>query len=96
MTIPQTEMDGTSPILHNKDASRPSVFTPDALLREARRQKGIAFKAIPRVCILDPDGDIVRRLRKDGRSTSFHGWPCYHTELDVFELAGIAGLPLAS
>jgi uridine phosphorylase len=43
---------------------------------------------VPAVCILDPDGDIVRRLRKEGRSKPFEGWPCYHTQLDVFELAG--------
>jgi uridine phosphorylase len=43
---------------------------------------------VPAVCILDPDGDIVRRLRKEGRSKPFEGWPCYHTQLDSFELAG--------
>ena len=31
---------------------------------------------------------MVRRLRKEGRSKSFDGWPCYHTQLDAFELAG--------
>ena len=43
---------------------------------------------VPALCILDPDGDIVRRLRKDGRSKPFEGWPCYHTQLDAFELGG--------
>jgi uridine phosphorylase len=43
---------------------------------------------VPAACILDPDGDIVRRLRKDGRSKPFEGWPCYHTQLDAFELGG--------
>ena len=43
---------------------------------------------MPPLCILDPDGDMVRRLRKDGRAKRFDGWPCYHTELDTFELAG--------
>jgi hypothetical protein len=32
---------GTPPILANKLASASSVFTPAALLREARRQKGL-------------------------------------------------------
>src|SRR3984893_1120644 len=76
------------PILHNKRPSAPSVFRPSALLREARRQKGLPGVDVPAVCILDPDGDIVRRLRKEGRSKPFEGWPCYHTQLDVFELAG--------
>lgn len=75
-------------ILDNKDAKARSVFQPEALLREARRQKGVSISDVPPVCILDPDGDIVRRLRKEGRVKTFGNWPCYHTELDTFELAG--------
>jgi len=76
------------PLLDNKNPSSPSVFQPAALLREARRQKGLPRVDVPAVCILDPDGDIVRRLRSDGRAKRFDGWPCYHTELDAFELGG--------
>src|SRR5258708_5750903 len=76
------------PILHNKRPSAPSVFRPSAILREARRQKGLPGVDVPAVCILDPDGDLVRRLRKEGRSKHFEGWPCYHTQLDVFDLSG--------
>lgn len=76
------------PILHNKEASAPSVFRPAALLREARRQKGVADVNVPPVCILDPDGDIVRRLRQDGLAQPFNAWPCYHTKLDTFMLDG--------
>src|SRR5215813_4262919 len=76
------------PILSNKDTSAPSVFRPEALLREARRQKGLSAVEVPSVCILDPDGDIVRRLRQEGRAQPFPGWPCYHTQLDAFTLGG--------
>jgi uridine phosphorylase len=76
------------PILDNKDTSAPSVFVPAALIREARRQKNIKEVDVPSVCLLDPDGDLVRHLRRTGRSKPFAGWPCYHTELDVFSLAG--------
>jgi len=76
------------PLLDNKNASSPSVFRPAALLRETRRQKGLPAIDVPAVCILDPDGDIVRRLRKEGRSKPIEGWPCYHTQLDAFELVG--------
>jgi uridine phosphorylase len=75
-------------IREDKDTSAPSVFLPAALLREARRQKGLAAVNVPPVCILDPDGDIVRRLQQSGRSKPFEGWPCYHTRLDAFTLAG--------
>jgi uridine phosphorylase len=76
------------PLLDNKHWDSPSVFAPSALLREARRQKGIAATAAPAVCILDPDGDLVRRLRRSGAARPFRDWPCYHTELDVFTLGG--------
>ena len=76
------------PILHNKNERAPSVFTPDALLREARRQKGLTQANVPRICVLDPDGDLLRRLRRTGEAQLFDGWPCYHTELYAFPLAG--------
>ena len=75
-------------ILDAKDVAAPSVFLPSALLREARRQKSLAAADVPEVCILDPDGDIVRRLRQSGQAKCFDAWPCYHTRLDTFPLAG--------
>jgi uridine phosphorylase len=77
-------------ILDNKVPASPSVFEPAALLREARRQKSLPAIDVPPICILDPDGDIVRRLRQEGRAQPFTGWPCYHTQLDTFDLAGEA------
>src|SRR6266851_3829832 len=83
------------PILEKKNPSAPSLFVPSALLREARRQKGLPARNIPAVCILDPDGDLVRRLRRAGTAQTFEGWPCYHTQLDTFalgaEIVGIVG-----
>ncbi len=83
------------PILRNKHPLSPSVFAPSALLREARRQKGLPATKVPSVCILDPDGDIVRHLRKSGQAHPFEAWPCYHTQLDSFTLGahrvGIVG-----
>jgi uridine phosphorylase len=76
------------PILANKEPTAASVFVPDALLREARRQKKLPTVDVPQLCILDPDGDIVRHLRDTGRSQPFEAWPCYHTRLDTFVLAG--------
>ena len=76
------------PILENKDSSAPSVFLPLAMLRESRRQKGMPVADVPPVCILDPDGDIVRHLKISGRATRFDAWPCYHTDLYTFSLGG--------
>jgi uridine phosphorylase len=81
--------DATPPILADKHYQSPSAFTPDSLLREARRQKGAAVDTVPEVCLLDPDGDIVRQLKADGRARRHDGWVCYHTDLFVFEERGL-------
>ena len=78
----------TPPILREKYFDAPSVFTPEALLREARRQKGAEPNPVPNLCILDPDGDIVRALRSTGRARRNRDWVCYHTEMDLFDLNG--------
>lgn len=75
-------------ILEPKNTAARSVFLPVALLREARRQKGLPAVDVPPICIFDPDGDIVRRLRAAGQAHPFEAWPCYHTTLDTFTLAG--------
>lgn len=77
-----------APILANKSPTSPSVFSPSALLREARRQKQLASADVPPVCILDPDGDILRRLKNAGDAKRLETWPCYHTDLYTFSLAG--------
>lgn len=78
------------PILVHKHFGAASAFTPESLLREARRQKGMPAAPVPPVCLLDPDGDIVRRLRAEGRARRHEGWACYHTDLFVFEENGLA------
>ena len=82
------EQPPVPPILAHKDYAKPSAFTPESLLREARRQKNLADVAVPAVCLLDPDGDIVRRLKADGRARRAPDWACYHTELYVFDEGG--------
>jgi Phosphorylase superfamily len=72
-----------SPILEDKLHAEPSAFTPENLLREARRQKGLPIAKVPRVCVLDPDGDIVRELVRAGRAHRDPWWACYHTDLYV-------------
>lgn len=73
-----------TPILENKDHAAPSVFRPENLLREARRQKRLPTAPVPEICLLDPDGDIVDDLRRAGRAERDETWACYHTTLYVF------------
>jgi uridine phosphorylase len=76
------------PILAQKDYQAPSVFTPHNLLREARRQKSLNEVAVPPICVLDPDGDIVRYLLATGQAQPEPDWACYHTTLYTFFLQG--------
>ena len=77
------------PILRDKTYDQPSVFLPENLLREARRQRNVTDGKVPRICVLDPDGDIVRRLLADGRASRYPHWPCYHTDMHTFDLDGV-------
>ncbi len=76
------------PILADKHPDASSVFEPSVLLREARRQKRLAAIDVPALCILAPDGDVVRCLKASGVAQRVDDWPCYHTELYGFPLAG--------
>ena len=77
------------PLLSGKRYAEPSVFTAENMLREARRQKKVVEQPIPRVCILDPDGDIVRNLVAKGLAKQSTSWACYHSQLHEFKYAGI-------
>ena len=77
------------PILSNKRFSEPAVFTPENLLREARRQKSLPRASVPSVCLLDPDGDIVRWLVRTQGIEPDPAWACYHTELYTFRHQGM-------
>src|SRR4029077_12978301 len=84
-----TNRGGVPPILAQKHYSTPSAFTPESLLREARRQKRIADTGIPAICILDPDGDMLRHLLARGEARIQPAWACYHTQLFSFSRGGV-------
>jgi uridine phosphorylase len=84
----ETRDDVLPPILAKKRYDAPSAFTPQNLLRAARRQKRLAEADVPAVCLLDPDGDIVRQLKSQNRAILDPNWCCYHSELHRFSEAG--------
>jgi hypothetical protein len=43
------------------------------------------------VCVLDPDGDVVRHLKRTGAGRTREGWACYYTDLDGVGEVGIIG-----
>ena len=75
-------------ILTQKYYSNSSVFCPENLLREARRQKSIPECTIPKICVLDPDGDILDYLKRSDCASLNRCWPCYHTRMYKFEHQG--------
>jgi uridine phosphorylase len=74
------------PLTSNKAYSTPSVFLPENLLREARRQKGIEEGNIPSICVLDPDGDLAEYLLNTDKASLDKYWACYHSKLYRFKI----------
>lgn len=77
------------PILNNKMYDHASLFEPGNMLREARRQNSISEGKIPRICVLDPDGDILNDLLENSNAELNPYWACYHTKLYDLEYEGI-------
>ena len=85
MTMPKAMTAITS----NKYYNEPSVFLPENLLREARRQKNKNECEVPAVCLLDPDGDLAEYLLKKQLAVKNECWACYHSSLYSFRLGDV-------
>lgn len=86
---PPRSADTSLPLLSGKRYDEPSVFLPENLLREARRQRSLPDIPVPEVALLDPDGDIVRYLAASGTGRRHPGWACYHSEMWTTDLHGV-------
>ncbi len=76
------------PLQRAKAYDEPSVFSPASLIKQARRQKNLPDEEMPDICVLDPDGDILRHLRDRGEASELETWPGYHTKLYTTERRG--------
>ncbi len=79
-----------SPLIARTDHAAPSVFRPENMLREARRQKELDWGCVPDVCVIDPDGDIVDYVRRHFAATRCRHWACYHTRMWEWTAGGIS------
>ncbi len=79
----------STPILEAKRYGEASVFAAENMIREARRQKNIIQNNIPEICVLDPDGDLLRYAQLHGASLCT-SWACYHTQMFVLEHGGLS------
>jgi uridine phosphorylase len=91
LNVKKREKMDTSPppILRSKMYDHVSLFEPENMLREARRQNSIPEGELPHICILDPDGDILSNLLSNNRTKINSYWACYHTKLYNFEYEDI-------
>jgi len=80
--------ESDAPPFEPKAYDEASVFTPTTIIREARRHKNLPDRAVPDVCVLDPDGDLVDSLLATDRAEVDPTWPGYHTDLYRFPLGG--------
>ena len=78
---PAFDVLGGVPLLERKDHGAPSVFRPENMLREARRQKALDCGVVPEVCVIDPDGDVVSYVRRRFAARLCENWACYHTRM---------------
>jgi uridine phosphorylase len=72
--------------LDHKYYNEESVFKAENLLREAKRQKNLPDCKVPRICLLDPDGDMLSYLVREGKAQLNECWACYHSKLYSFKL----------
>jgi uridine phosphorylase len=79
----------SAPLLARADHGAPSVFRVENMLREARRQKELAWGQVPEVCVIDPDGDIVDHVRQKFAATQCRQWACYHTRMWEWTADGV-------
>jgi uridine phosphorylase len=79
----------SAPLLARTDHGAPSVFRVENMLREARRQKELAWGHVPEVCVIDPDGDIVDHVRQSFAATRSRQWACYHTRMWEWTAGGV-------
>jgi hypothetical protein len=66
----------------------PSAFTPEALVRAVRAERGIGSEKIPSVCVLDFDGDLTDWLIEKRLVRKCTYWACFHTSMYVIKVDG--------
>jgi uridine phosphorylase len=66
----------------------PSAFTPEALVRAVRAERGMGSEKIPSVCVLDFDGDLTDWLIEKGLVHRSTHWACFHTNLYEIKVDG--------
>jgi uridine phosphorylase len=77
-----------TPIL-NHPLEEPSEFTASNLMESVRRTRQIPNSVIPRLCVLEFDGDLTDWLVGQGLAKPFQSWQCFHTTMFAIDVEGL-------
>jgi uridine phosphorylase len=66
----------------------PSAFTADGRVAAVRRDKRLSSEAVPRVCLLEFDGDLTDWMEDAGHLHLYRDWACFHTTMHTLEVDG--------
>ncbi len=75
-------------ILLGHPVSEPSAFTAEALLTAVRDERGLSSALVPRICVLEFDGDLTDWLVASGYARPYTEWACFHTVMHAIEVDG--------
>lgn len=68
--------------------TEPSAFTAEALVAAVRDERGLSSSRVPRVCVLEFDGDLSDWLVSSGHARAYPAWACFHTLMHSIDVDG--------
>lgn len=83
-----TEINHRSLALLTHPLDAESVFLPETLIRAVRNQRGQENLPLPKVCILDFDGDLTDELERMNELKRCTSWACFHTAMWHLDVDG--------
>ena len=76
------------PPLFDHALGSPTTFSPETLIDAVRAERGLAPEPIPKVCVLEFDGDLTDWLVSTGVARPLKSWACFHTTMFSLEVDG--------
>jgi uridine phosphorylase len=80
-------MKDTLPLFEH-DLDSPTAFAPEALVEGVRRERHLPREPIPKVCVLEFDGDLTDWLFSKGAAQPCKSWACFHTTMFLLNVDG--------
>jgi uridine phosphorylase len=72
------------------DLQAQAAFSPEGLVSAVRRSRNLLPAPVPRICVLDFDGDLTDWLIHEQLVQPFSHWACFHTTMYVLEAEGVS------